>query len=353
MEFIRNILVFIVIMGVLVLVHELGHLLAAKFFGVYCAEFAIGFGPKIYSYQGKETLYSIRALPLGGYVSMAGEYEGQMEVFPQDVPKSRYLTGIAPFKRVIVLVSGVLMNLILGILLFSLVFSLYATPGHTTNIIAHVNENSPAQQAGMQVNDEIIQVVVMGKTYPVEKFEDLAQATINNQEMIEYTVKRNDEVLTFNIQPKLVEESKAYQVGIAFDNVPGATVNFFKAMSMSVVYSFSMVKMIFITLVQLFRGIGLQNMSGPIGIYQETSAMVNYGFWAVLQLTALLSINLGVFNILPIPALDGGRIVFVLYEMITGKTANKRIESALIIGSFVLLLALILLVSIQDIVKLV
>ncbi len=353
MEFIKNISIFVVLMGLLVLVHELGHLIAAKIFKVYCAEFAIGMGPKVYSYQGKETKYSIRLLPLGGYVSMAGEHDGELTIFPEDLPKSRYLNGIAPIKRIIVLISGVIMNIFLGILLFSLVFSLYATPGHTSNVIASVTPDSPAAKAGLREDDEIIQVVVNGETYPVNKYEDLRLATTNNQNMIEYTIKRNGETLTYQITPIYMEQANAYQVGIGFEGVPGERINFFSAIGLAFSYSFQMIKLIFVALVQLFRGIGLNNMSGPIGIFKETSAVANYGPWALVQLTALLSINLGVFNILPIPALDGGRILFVLYEMITGKPANKRIESALIIGSFVLLLALIIFVSIQDIVKLV
>ena len=353
MEFIRSIVVFILIMGVLIFVHELGHLIAAKCCGVYCAESAIGMGPVVYSWQGKETKYSLRALPLGGFVSMAGEHEGETTIFPESLDPSRFLNRIHPLKRMVVLSAGVFMNIVLGLLLFVLVFTLHATPSTTSSVIAEVSVNSPAEKAGILPEDKIIGVIVNQEEFVVDNYNDLAMATVNNQEALTYIINRDGQEMRFEMQPEYNEAYQAYQVGVSFWSEPGPTVGLFEALPMSVVYVGSMIKLIASTLGQLFRGVGFENMAGPIGIFRETQTIVSYGFWPVIQLGALLSINLAIFNILPIPALDGGRIIFALYELVVGKPANKKIENALIIGSFVLLIGLIILVSVQDIARLV
>lgn len=353
MDFIKSIIVFIIIMGVLIFVHELGHLIAAKFFGVYCAEFAIGMGPTVYAYQGKETKYSLRALPLGGFVSMAGEHDGEATIFPENLDEARYLNRIHPLKRIIVLSAGVLMNALLSIALFALVFSFYASPNQTSSVIAEVQNDSPAQRAGVQAEDEIVAVIVNGVEHAISDYNDLVMATVNNQSPVTYIVLRDNEQLSFTMQPEYNEEAQTYLVGVSFWSVPGPTLSFWQAIPVSVGYIFSMIKLILVTLAQLFSGTGFNQMSGPIGIFQETQTIVSYGFWPVIQLGALLSINLAIFNILPIPALDGGRIVFALYELVTGRPANKKVENALIIGSFLLLIGLIIIISVQDIAKLI
>ncbi|MFV0380203.1 MAG: M50 family metallopeptidase [Anaerorhabdus sp.] len=344
---------FILIMLAIILVHEIGHLVAAKIFKVYCYEFSFGMGPKLYSFQGKETKYSIRLLPIGGFVQMAGEIEDEKELYPEIyVPKERSFKNISHYKKIIILFAGVFMNILLAWFIVSgIILSVgsYALPNKT--IIAGVAENSPAASAGFKINDEIIKVKLSDGTIIKPKtFDDFAVFTQTYPDEITYTVKRDEKLIDIDVKGQLDEGR--YVIGIMQPEIEFVEVNFFSSFKYGFDYLSTQTKTLFKSLTRLIQGNGLEQMSGPVGIYKITDTQVQYGFKNVLLLVAVLSLNIGIFNLIPLPALDGGRIILVLYEWISGKKVNKKIETYLIGFSFMLLMLMVVLVTAQDILRL-
>lgn len=350
-----GIIYFVLVLGVIVLVHEIGHLVSAKLFGVYCYEFAIGMGPKIFSIKGKETVYSLRLFPIGGYVKMAGETEEEKEIYENiEVPSHRSLVGIHHWKRIVVLVSGALMNFVLAWVLMSgvlLSVGSYALP--TEPIVDEVVAGSPAALAGLLPKDEIIKVSFDDGTIIIpDTFEDFAVFTQSYKGEITFTVLRNQsETLEMTMQGQLSENGR-YLLGIAKSQVNYADVNIGNCLFYGADYLKTTAETMIQSLARLLQGRGLDQMSGPVGIYEATAKQVEYGFLNVLAWIAMLSLNIGIFNLLPLPALDGGRIILVAISWITGKPINQKIETGLIAGSMLLLLALMLLVTWQDIMRL-
>lgn len=345
----RDLMIFILILGIIITLHELGHLIAAKMFNVYCREFAIGMGPKLFSKKTAETEYSLRALPLGGYVAMAGEPD-EDDLMPKDLPYERTLPGISAPKRMIVYLAGIFMNILLFIVAFTIFFSItgIADAEKTTSIINDVNVNSPAEKVGMKVNDEIIGVRIQGKYYEVSDYKTLKEATQDNTGELTYIVKRDSKTLEFKVTPELDKEMNEYLVGISF-TVPAKKLNILESVGYSLQFLVTFSIMIFQTIANLFVGKGLEQLGGPIRIYQETAKVANLGFTPLIAMLGSLSLNVAIFNLIPIPALDGGRVLLTLWELITGKPVNKEIENKLITVSFVLLLALMVLIIFKDI----
>lgn len=349
MDSLIGIIAFVLVLSAIVAIHEFGHLIAAKFYNVYCAEFAIGMGPLVYQKKGKETVYSIRALPIGGYVAMAGETEQQNDIFPTDLPKERMITGLNPWKRMVVQLAGIFMNLVLGFVIFTIVFSMWGSPSEASTYVASVMTDSPAQVAGFKVGDEIIELVVNDRLITVESYDYMTLSS--EEESLEriYTVLRDDETVKLTVTPTFDEASQRYLVGVSFG---AKALNFFEAIQAGFSYTIESMLLIFTVIRQLFVGQGLENLSGPVGIYTATSQVAAQGFVPLLYFTGILSVNVGVLQLLPLPALDGGRVVFSLWEAITGKPVNQKLETMLIVGSFVLLFLLIILVTFKDIITL-
>lgn len=349
MDMLISIVSFVLVLGVIVAVHELGHLIAAKMFNVYCAEFAIGMGPKLYSWQGKETKYSLRLLPIGGYVAMAGETEQDTDLFPNDLPSERTVTGVNPWKRIIIQIAGVVMNLLLGIVIFAFVFNLWGSPYESSREIAQVLDGSPAKQAGLQPGDVITAMHIDGETVVVESYEDMDLASDDVAKERGYTVVRDGEEMTFTMTPAFDTDSESYLVGIAFG---AKSVGFFESLKIGVLYTWEAMTLIVSVVRGLFVGIGFENLSGPVGIYTATSQFASEGIIPLVFFTGIMSVNIGVVQLLPLPALDGGRVVFSLWEAITGKPVNQKLEMVLILGSFALLFLLIIMITFKDIINL-
>ncbi len=349
-----NLIYFILVMGVIVLVHEVGHLVTAKLFGVYCYEFSIGMGPKLFSIQGKETRYSIRLFPIGGYVQMAGENEMDKELYPDlDIPFERTINGIKPFKKIIVLFSGALMNFLLAWFIVSgILMSVGRYPVPSKPIIASVVEGSPADLSGFEVGDEITKVVFAdGTVIHPKTFDDFALFTQTYSGEMTFTILRNDEVKEVVTQGK--ENNGVYKIGFGAPLPEYVSVNLVNGLYYGADYLGEISRAMFNSLARLIQGNGLDQLSGPVGIYQATAQQAQYGIVGILLWIAILSLNLGIFNLLPVPALDGGRIVLTGIEWITGKPINKKIETALIAGSMILLILMILLVTGQDILRMI
>lgn len=356
---IKTLLLFLLMLMVITLVHELGHFIFAKIFGVYVNEFSIGMGPKLICKKGKETIYSLRAFPIGGFVSMAGEDDkenlNEVEKPDFEVPFERTLNGINPLKKIIVMVAGVFMNFLLAIAVMSLTFLSVGFYNKAAKpIINTVVDDYPAYKAGLKENDEIIKMS-FDNGYKIEPkdFSEVSNffSLYDGNGNVHLTIKRDNEILDINIKPILNEEG-TYVIGIQSSPYEVVEVNVSNCISLSLDYLLSVTKLILVSLLGLFRGVGLNNMSGPVGIYNVTSEAVSYGAASYMSLIALISLNVGIFNLLPLPIFDGGRIFITIIEVICGKKLDKKVENAIMSASIVILLMLLLFVTFKDISKL-
>ena len=343
-------LYFILVLGVIVLIHEIGHLITAKLFNVYCKEFAIGMGPKLISRKFGETEYSIRALPLGGFVAMAGE-----EGVDDNVPFERSILGIKPWKRMIVMLAGIAMNFVLAFVIF---VGIYAYQGQAVEapkpIIVGTIENSPAEKAGFLANDYIKKVSFSDGTSVVPKdFYEIITYIQMYTDTTTFLVERDGKELVISVTPEFIEEENRYYLGIEMPSATRVEISFLESFKYGAIEVSNTVSSMVFTLTRLIRGIGLNAISGPIGIYQVTATQASYGLLNILYLMGLLSINVAIFNLLPLPILDGGRVVLTFYEMIFKKPMSKKVEQALMVVSIGLLLLLMAYVTLQDILRLI
>lgn len=314
----------------LILVHELGHFIVAKLSGIKVNEFSIGMGPNVYNKTKGETKYSIRALPLGGYVAMEGE--------DSESSDPRSYENAAPHKRFLTILAGPLMNYLTAFLLILIVLFMNGAP---TNYIGQISDGSPAQTMGLENGDKIISI----DDKPVNTFNDIS-LLINDSKgnPVNIKVERDGQQLVKTIEPEL--KDGVYLIGI----IPSRTFNPLSLISEAVNQVISITILLWQTLRMLFTGLlGLSNLSGPIGVIQQAGAAASMGIASLLTFTALISINLGFFNLLPIPALDGSKLVLIIIEKIIGRPLNKKVEQTITIIGFFALMALIIIVSVKDI----
>jgi regulator of sigma E protease len=344
-----TLIVFILILGLIVLVHELGHFLWAKKFGVFIYEFSIGMGPVLYTKKGKDGInYNIRALPIGGFVSMAGEvYEDDKEV-----PKEKCLCNKPVWQRIIVMAAGVMNNFILALII--LLFMSFIWGSYNIKpIIKEVKEEYPMAIAGIKSGDEIIAI----NNHKVKTWDE-AQIILyfkNKNSFYTFKVKHSDKTIDeYKVTP-VKEKTETGEERTVF----GMTVNQDATHGIwnKIKYAFqkfnSIVVSMYLTLGGLLTGkISVNALSGPVGIYSVVGESMKYGFVNIIYLLAYLSINVGVINILPFPAFDGGRIFFLIIEKIKGSPVNQKFENTCHTIGFILLMILIIYVSIHDIIKL-
>lgn len=347
---ILTIILFVLILGLIVLVHEGGHFIFAKLTGVHVYEFSIGMGPLIAKKIAKDkTQYSIRAIPIGGYVSLAGEEISEEE---RKKTKGSNLQDKTILQRFMVMFMGVGNNFIFAFLLLLLIGLIYGAPS-TVPRISGVTEGYPAAEVGMQKGDIITNINGHKVTYldDISLFltvEDLTKP-------VKFNVKKADGTkASYTIVPKKVEEptgEKKYAIGIVLK--ADAERGFLK----SIVYAFkeecAIFKQMFIVIGNLFTGgVKMNQLSGPVGIVSIVDQTKAVGIGALLSLTALLSINVGVINLLPFPAFDGGRILFLFIEKIKGSPVDPKIENMIHTIGFGLLILLMIYVTFNDILKL-
>ena len=338
------ILLAILAFGTLVLIHELGHFLCARARGVEVKEFAIGMGPRICGWTSKKygTKYSLRALPIGGYVSMLGEDE---ESDRNDAFGNRPV-----WKRILIVIAGPVMNLLLGFLaMLVLVTSSGALYG--TEIVYPDNGKVQiSDAAGLDNGDVILKIGGIGvHTRNELVYEILRQGT----EAIDVTVRRGGEKLVVeDVIFPTIEESGVVFGGVDFYGNE-ESVTFGNVIKHTFFRSISTVKMIVDSFVDLVTGrYGMESMSGPVGITQTIGESAANGFSSFLYIFVVITINLGVFNLFPIPALDGGRLLFLVMEAIIRKPINKNVEGIIHFVGLLLMLGLIAVVTFNDIVKL-
>lgn len=349
-----GIVYFIVLLSVVVLIHEIGHLLTAKMFKVYCYEFSIGMGPKLIQKKFKETVYSIRALPIGGFVAMAGEKEEEKELYPDiEVPENRSLKSIKPWQKIVIMFAGVFMNFVLcfiivaGLLLNAKTY--YTAP---LPIVASVVKDSVADQAGFQENDKIIKVEFADGTVIVpENYYDILVFSLTYPDEVTYTVQRDAKVLSLKVKGVLNPENNYYYIGIGLPDKTAHKVSLANVIPYTYDYIADSLDDLFAGIKRMFHGNGLDQMSGPVGIYTITKQQAELGLTNYLSLMAMISLNLGIFNLFPIPILDGGRIVITLIEWIKGSPINKKLEATIMYIGVGMLLMLMLFATYQDILK--
>ncbi|MBE6156533.1 MAG: RIP metalloprotease RseP [Firmicutes bacterium] len=345
-----TLIVFVFILGLIVLVHELGHFLWAKKFGVYIYEFSIGMGPVVYSRKGKKDgiLYNIRALPIGGFVSMAGEvYEDDKKV-----PKDRCLCNKPVWQRVIVMAAGVINNFIMAIAVL-LIMALFWGSNSLTPKIEAVEDNYPMAEAGIVKGDVILAI----NNHKVSTWDE-AQIVLhykNKNDYYEFRIEHEDGTIdNYKITPKYEEVedgSKQPVFGVHINQEK--TYGLWNKIKYAFEKFFAVVSSMWLTIAGLITGkISVDALSGPVGIYTVVGQSVSYGLYYVIYLIAYLSINVGVINILPFPAFDGGRILFLIIEKIKGSPVNQKFENWCHTIGFALLMLLILYVTINDIIKL-
>lgn len=349
MTVILNILLFIIILSVIVFIHEFGHFTFAKLTGVYVYEFAIGMGPKLWSKKGKETEYSIRAIPIGGFCQMAGEDVEDDDL--KKVPKSKRLQSKTAFQRFLIMFFGAGNNFISAILI--LFFMALIWGGNTMNpVITSVVEDYPAAKVGIQEGDTVKEI--NGHTIKTNDDISLYLAVAKPTKKSTFVVEKpNGYQVTYEFKPKKVKEDgkTSYMYGIGMQQEK--TKGFVNALKYTGKKTVSIFKQMFITVGYLFTGrISLSQLSGPVGIYSVVGESSKAGFENILYLVAFLSINVGVINLLPLPAFDGGHILFIVIEKIKGSPVNPELEAKIHTIGMMLLLLLMVIITINDIIKL-
>lgn len=344
-----SIIYFILILSVIIIIHELGHLMTAKYFHVYCQEFSIGMGPTIYKRQGKETAFSVRALPLGGFVSMAGE-EG---VDDESIPFERTLKGIAWWKQVIIMAAGAIMNVLLAWLLFivvTMVQGRVVLPSEP--VVAGFTSGSAAEAAGFEIGDRITKITSGSEVTTVETFDDITEhISYFPKEEAVFSIVRDGREMEIKLTPKYNESEDRYLAGFQ-SNLNVKEISILESFQYGTERMIDGSTAIFRSLSKLIRGIGLENLSGPVGIFQITAETTQNGLLPAVSLIALLSLNIGIFNLLPLPVLDGGRIFITLIEKISGRKLGERAEMVIMMIGVVLLVALMVFATWQDIMRL-
>jgi len=357
MNTIVTILLFIVLMSVIVSIHEFGHFIVAKTFNVYCSEFSIGMGPLIYQKKGKETNFSIRMFPLGGFVSMAGDSENSLETTTDatNIPFERTLPGLKPLKRILVMLAGPFMNFVLAVLIISMIIFAngeYGVEGQPK--VETISENSPASGL-LEVGDIITKIGFDNNTsLKVSTYTELVAYTYNYPEYGDFifTIIRDGQTKEVRITPLYNQKEERYMVGISFTPYTYVKTNIFNCWGYAFSYIFNILSITVTSIISLFRGIGLKNVSGPVGIYQTVSESISYGPIYYLNLMSVLSVSIGVFNLIPLPIFDGGRVVLTLCEMVIGKPIDKKYENIIMTISTGLVFALMIFVTINDVIKL-
>ena len=360
----------VIVLGVLIFVHELGHFLIAKLFKVKVEKFSLGFGPKLYGKQIGETEYLLSAFPLGGYVKMFGE-TGMIEggdtppsggelVKPElreltEEEKNRSFSHKPPLVRIAIVSAGPAFNLLFAWLAFIVLCTL-GVPTVTARI-GEVLKDKPAARAGIAKDDVV--AAINGK--PVEQWEDIAKLVSGSKgEPISLTVKRGSEMLDFKIKPEprisknlFGEQVSGFAIGIA---AAGEVVTEYfgpiEALVKGTTQTAKVIELTFMSLVKLAqRVVPLDTVGGPIMIVKLAGEQASAGVSSFLAFMALLSVNLGILNLLPVPVLDGGHLVFYFWELITRRPVNQKVrEFAQQIG-MALLLGLMLLAFYNDIIR--
>lgn len=358
--------VFFIILSVLILVHELGHFLTAKKLGIKVEEFGFGLPPRIFGIKKGETVYSLNWLPIGGFVKLFGE-EGEGDLEGKN-PKSREAKNRAFYsrpvwQRVLVLIAGVSMNFLLALIVLTFLFTQGVMVPTDRVHIQNVIKDSPAAVIGLKENDIIKSMKVKNakgieETVEIKNADTLSNTTRDHLgEQILLTVVRSGNTMQFVVTPRRDFPKDQGPMGVVISNYEEKKYTLLEApvlgMKEAFGLSYDLLKGITKTIWKMVTLQSVQkDVAGPLGIAQMTGEAVKSGEAAILELLGLLSLNLAIVNILPFPALDGGRLLFVVIEGITGKKVKTKYERTLHQIGMIVLLSLMLLVTLNDILRL-
>ena len=356
-----DLIIFVVALSILVLVHEFGHFIAARKTGVKVEEFGLGLPPRIIGKKIGETIYSLNWLPIGGFCKLLGEDSTNQDQ-TSDKNKEESFQYKKPWQKLLIVLGGVLMNLVLAIVIFSVVYTVLGIPVETDRVsIVEVSKNSPAEKIGLKEKDIIFKVNDKEIKKGQELIDEVAKYKGKNVKLI----INNEELKIYNKEVEIeVRENPPEgegSMGVAISNTEMIKFPWYR-IDKGIVAGFKEAyywgEIIFGGVFKMVGGLLVgqvpKDVSGPIGMYEATSAIKkNQGILAVIHFFGIVSVNLAVVNILPFPALDGGRIIFVIYEMITKRQANQKIETTVNNLGMLILLALILLITVGDIGRLI
>ncbi|MGN0658380.1 MAG: RIP metalloprotease RseP [Emergencia sp.] len=329
----------IILFVLMIFPHELGHFTAAKAVGVRVNEFSFGMGPALFQRQKGETLYSVRLIPLGGYCAMESELEEGDD--GESTGDDRSFGSRPVWAKLIVLAAGSFMNVLIAVL----VLSIFAgAVGAATTSIGEVQDSSPAMEAGLQAGDRLISINGTG----IETWSDVSGAIGSSDGSCTVSVMRDGEELTLTVVPVSSEDGRMV-IGIT----PKASHNVFTAVRNGAKMTWNMTVLMFDSLGQLLTGgVSTDEITGPVGIVNMAGQTSRYGISYFVYLVALMSLNLAIVNMLPVPALDGGRILLVIIRRLTGKMISDKVENAIHGAGMLLLLGLMVFVTWNDITRL-
>lgn len=327
----------VVVFLIIIMVHEFGHFIAAKSLGVTVHEFAVGFGPTIWKKRKKETLYSVRLLPIGGFCKMEGEDE--------DSESTGALNNKPVWKRLIIISAGALVNIFIGVIVFFLIFT--QVPQQPTLCIAEVTEGSPAQTV-LQPGDCIR--AINGRQ--VRYYKDFKFILSNEAtESITLEVERDGATQQFLITPQYNAETQTYLLGVT---LASKSLTFFEKLQYCFYETFFVIRLVIYSLLMLLTGkVPISEMSGPVGASSVIGTAAKTNRLSLFNIFAVLSVNVGIFNLIPFPALDGGRLFFLLVELIRRKPIPAEKEGYVHFVGLIILFGLMIFITYSDIVKLI
>ena len=344
-----TLIIFILVLGTIIFVHELGHFIFAKLMGVYVYEFSLGMGPKLLHKKGKETEYCLRLIPIGGFCAMAGEEIDEEDI---KVPKKRRLQAKKPWQRFLIMFFGPGFNFIFAVLILFFV-ALFCGSTSYDPLVYSVNKNYPAQVAGIEKGDRIIEI--NGKKVKTTDDATLYFTLNSKNKTIPIKVeKKNNKIKEYKVKPK--KETKdgttSYKFGITIKGKK--QYGFINSLKYTIVKTGSLFKQMWITVESLFTGgVSVKQLSGPVGIYSIVGEQSKAGISNILYLMAFLSINVGFLNLIPLPAFDGGHILFIIIEKIKGSPVSPKVENMIHTVGLFLLMLLMVYITFNDILRLI
>ncbi len=344
-----TILAFIFVISLLIIVHEFGHFIMAKWFGVQVLSFSIGYGPQLVSFTRGETEFSIRLLPLGGFVKMGGMEGNVIEGYEEtQIPLEKRFDHKPLWQRSLIVAAGPIMNIVLSIVLLFIVFSVTGIP--TGNLkVQEVIAGGPADQAGIRVGDVIL--AVNGK--PTSNLDEVINIISSNPgEEIELTVKRGEEKINLKVVPEWNEAEKRALIQVVF-GVENQRLNPFLTLFNSAKTVVNWFILTALGLLYIILGKVPAEVAGPLGIAQIAGQAAQLGFLNLLMFSAVVSVSLALFNLLPIPVLDGGYLLLFLYEKIRGKPLEPEKVGWVYFIGIVLIFSLAIFATYQDIIRIV
>lgn len=332
-----TIIITLIIISILVVAHEFGHFIMAKRAGIGVEEFSVGMGPKLFGIKRKETEYTLRLLPIGGYVMLVGQGEESND--PNSFTKKSVLS------RFSVMVAGPLMNILIAVFFFVGAFMYYGVPSNDP-VIGEVHPDSPAYVAGVQAGDEVVSI----DGQQIDNWKSLV-SDIRAVEGVplEFVVLRDGQEIALTVTPQYNEEYGYVMIGIT-QSLEKMSV--WGSLKYGALQTYYFTKELILILIQMFTGEIAPDFAGPVGIVDMVGEVVQTGYMQLLSFAGILSVNLAIMNLLPIPGLDGSRLLFLIFEAIRGKPVNPDKEAAVHFIGIVFLLVVMIMVTYNDIVRL-